>query len=259
VYRGVTVVNHLDLRVERGEVYGFLGPNGAGKTTTIRMILGLARATEGTVDVFGVNALTQRTRALRRVGAVVEAPIFYENFTARQNLKYLSSLSGEISQSKMEEVLKLVDLADVGEKRVGAFSFGMKQRLGIAQALLPANELIFLDEPTNGLDPHGIKEMRDLLHRLSKEQGVTVFLSSHLLTEVERVCDRVGIIDHGKKILEDRTDTLLKTDSRTHLVIRTEEVERAQAALAEAGVAVEAVQKQRRSLEDLFVKLTTRS
>lgn len=255
VYRGVAVVDKVDLRVERGEVYGFLGPNGAGKTTTIRMILGLVRPNAGTIEVFGEDAMRHRSRALRTVGAVVEAPRFYENLTARQNLWYLASLSGKISRQRLDEMLGLVDLLSVADKKVGTFSFGMKQRLGIAQALLPDNKLIFLDEPTNGLDPFGIKDTRDLIQRLSKQHGVTVFLSSHLLTEVEKVCDRVGIIDHGKKLLEDKTESLVKTNSHANLVVKAETGERAKAVLEEAGIEAE-LQPQRRALEELFVELT---
>ncbi len=211
-YKGRAVVNQLELTVHAGEIYGFLGPNGAGKTTTMRMILGLVLPDEGEIEVAGQDAISHRLKALRQVGAVVEAPAFYLDLSARRNLMYLGGLSGACRRQRVEEVLELVDLHEVADEAVGTFSFGMKQRLGIAQALIPDSKLILLDEPTNGLDPHGIKDTRELMRRLCRDLGVTIFLSSHLLSEVEQVCDRVGIINQGQKILEDRVEALLKLE-----------------------------------------------
>ncbi len=211
-YKGRAVVNQLDLTVHADEIYGFLGPNGAGKTTTMRLILGLVLPDEGVIEVAGVDAILHRQRALRQVGAVVEAPSFYPDLSARHNLMHLGALSGDCRRPRVEEVLELVGLQHVADDRVGTFSFGMKQRLGLAQALIPDSKLVLLDEPTNGLDPHGIKDTRELMRRLCRDLGVTIFLSSHLLSEVEQVCDRVGIIDQGQKILEDRVAALLKLE-----------------------------------------------
>ena len=216
-YKDRAVVNQLDLTVNEGEIYGFLGPNGAGKTTTMRMILGLVLPEEGEIEVFGVDAVGHRQKALRNVGAVVEAPSFYLHLSARKNLRHLGRLSGACSEKRIEEVLDLVGLKHVADDPVGTFSFGMKQRLGIAQALIPDSKLVLLDEPTNGLDPHGIKDTRELMRRLCRDLKVTIFLSSHLLSEVEQVCDRVGIINLGQKILEDRVETLLKLESVIHV------------------------------------------
>jgi ABC-2 type transport system ATP-binding protein len=238
-YKGRAVVNQLDLTVREGEIYGFLGPNGAGKTTTMRMILGLVLPDEGEIEVLGLDAVAHRQRALRNVGAVVEAPSFYLHLTARRNLRHLARLSGECSEQRIAEVLELVGLKHVADDAVGTFSFGMKQRLGIAQALIPKSKLILLDEPTNGLDPHGIKDTRELMRRLCRELGVTIFLSSHLLSEVEQVCDRVGIINNGTKILEDEVASLMKLESV--LYVDVSEPARAAEALMQRGWECESI------------------
>jgi ABC-type multidrug transport system ATPase subunit len=208
-----TVVDHLTIRVERRDIYGFLGPNGAGKSTTLRMLLGLVRPTSGTIK-FPVRAATwEYLRARSRVGAIIETPAFYENFSARRNLQLLASLSGGVQKKRVEEVLDIVDLRDRARDPVRVYSYGMRQRLGIAQALLPTPELIILDEPTNGLDPQGIHQTRELIRRLRDEFRLTILLSSHLLTEIEQLCNRVGIINEGRLLYEGGPEALVAPTS----------------------------------------------
>ncbi|HEY0366077.1 MAG TPA: ABC transporter ATP-binding protein, partial [Pyrinomonadaceae bacterium] len=212
-FTGRTAVDRLTMRVERGDIYGFLGPNGAGKSTTLRMLLGLIRPTSGVIK-FPVRASTwEYLRARSHVGAIIETPAFYENFSGRRNLQLLASLSGGVPKKRVEEVLEIVDLRERARDPVKVYSYGMRQRLGIAQALLPTPELIILDEPTNGLDPQGIQQTRDLIRRLRDEFKLTVLLSSHLLTEIEQLCNRVGIIHEGRLLYEDGPETLIAPTS----------------------------------------------
>lgn len=204
-----TAVDRLTIRVERGDIYGFLGPNGAGKSTTLRMLLGLVRPTSGTIK-FPIQASSwDYLRARSLVGAIIESPAFYENFSGRRNLQLLASLSGGVDKKRVEQVLEIVGLHDRARDPVKVYSYGMRQRLGIAQALLPTPELIILDEPTNGLDPQGIHETRELIRRLRDDFNLTVMLSSHLLTEIEQLCNRVGIIHEGKLLYEGGPEALV--------------------------------------------------
>jgi len=189
-----TVVDHVGLQVRRGEVYGFLGPNGAGKTTTLRLLLGLVRASSGTARVLG--AAPGAPAALARIGMLVEAPAFYPYLSGRDNLRAFARYAS-VPAAKVDEVLETVDLADRANDRASRYSLGMKQRLGVAAALRKDPELLILDEPTNGLDPAGMAEMRTMLRRLGSSRR-TVLLSSHLLGEVQQICDRVGVINQGK-------------------------------------------------------------
>jgi len=208
-----TAVDRLTIRVERGDIYGFLGPNGAGKSTTLRMLLGLVRPTSGLVK-FPVRASSwEYLRARSRVGAIIETPAFYENFSGRRNLQLLASLSGGVQMKRVEQVLEIVDLRDRARDPVKVYSYGMRQRLGIAQALLPTPELIILDEPTNGLDPQGIQQTRELIRRLRDEFRLTILLSSHLLTEIEQLCNRVGIIHEGRLLYEGGPEALITPTS----------------------------------------------
>ncbi len=188
-----TAVDHLSLRIERNSVYGLLGPNGSGKSTTLKMITGMLRPSEGTIWFDG-HAWNRRD--LNRIGALIEMPPLYENLTARENLRVRTTMLG-LPQDRIEEALSTVDLADTGKKRAGQFSLGMKQRLGIALALLNHPRLLILDEPTNGLDPLGIQELRELI-RSFPGRGITVILSSHILSEVEQMADHIGIIAGGR-------------------------------------------------------------
>ncbi len=213
-FRGCTAVDGLTMRVERGDIYGFLGPNGAGKSTTLRMLLGLVKPTSGAIRFSASESNREYLRPRARIGAIVETPAFYENFSGRRNLQLLASLSGGAQLKRVEEVLEMVDLRDRARDPVRVYSYGMRQRLGIAQALLPTPELIILDEPTNGLDPQGIQETRQLIRRLRDEIRLTVLLSSHLLTEVEQLCNRVGIIHEGRLLYEGGPETLVAPTSR---------------------------------------------
>jgi ABC-type multidrug transport system ATPase subunit len=232
-----TAVDRLTMRVEWGDIYGFLGPNGAGKSTTLRMLLSLIRPTSGTIK-FPVRASSwEYLRARSRIGAIIETPAFYENFSARRNLQLLASLSGGVKSQRVEEVLDIVDLRDRARDPVRIYSYGMRQRLGIAQALLPTPELIILDEPTNGLDPQGIQETRKLIRRLRDELKLTVLLSSHLLTEIEQLCNRVGVIHEGRLLYEGTPEALLTPTRR--FKVRVDKMSAASELLArELGVTV---------------------
>jgi len=210
IFNNKAVVDHLDFSVESGDVYGFLGENGAGKSTTLRMALGLIRPTAGEVRIGGEVLTPGRKRLLRRVGAVVERPDLYGYLTGWDNLRFFADLSGKkVSREHLRELLDLVSLTGHEGKKVKAYSQGMKQRLGIAIALAHDPELLILDEPTNGLDPQGIAEMRGLIQHLCHERGKTVVVSSHLLSEVEQIATRMIIIHRGKKMVEGKTEDLL--------------------------------------------------
>ncbi|PWU20339.1 MAG: ABC transporter ATP-binding protein [Candidatus Rokuibacteriota bacterium] len=280
-YGAIVAVDHVELTVEAGDVYGYLGPNGAGKTTSLRMMLGLIRPSAGTVRVFGRDPLVS-VHALEGVAGFVEEPRFYPYLAGRKNLELLAALDGGHAASRIDEVLEVVELRDRAGDRVGGYSHGMKQRLGIAAALLRQPRLLLLDEPTTGLDPVGMRDMRMLIRRLAGD-GITVLLSSHQLTEVEEVCNRVAIIRAGAIVFEGGLEDLRRT-AATRYRLRTTDPERALAicsaqrgirelrpddggltftadeeavpdvsvALVEGGVGITALIPQRPSLEDLF-------
>jgi ABC-2 type transport system ATP-binding protein len=277
----IVAVAELSMRVRRGEVYGFLGPNGAGKTTTLRMLLGLIRPTSGSALVLG--APPGSPESLARVGALIESPTFYPFLSGRDNLRVLAHYSGT-PEARIDPVLEEVDLAARARDRFGTYSLGMKQRLGIAAALLKDPELLILDEPTNGMDPAGMAEMRSFIRGLGRGKR-TVLLSSHLMTEVEQICDRVGVISRGAFVGEGTVDELR---GREGLWVRAEPLEQAERliatlrgveqvarvdgglrisadpaaapminrALVEAGVAVGELRPERASLEKVFLELT---
>jgi ABC-type multidrug transport system ATPase subunit len=207
--------NDINLEVRRGDVFGFLGPNGAGKSTTIRMILSLITPSTGAIELFGHSLLKKRELALANVAGIVEKPDFYLYLSAYRNMQIAGSLTlgSNPDKKRILEELKLVGLADRAFDRVKTFSHGMKQRLGIAQALLCSPDLILLDEPTNGLDPQGMKEVRELIRALSRDRGITVFLSSHLLNEVEQVATRMAIINNGTMLVQGSVEELLKAQA----------------------------------------------
>ncbi|HET9015100.1 MAG TPA: ABC transporter ATP-binding protein [Thermomicrobiaceae bacterium] len=217
-YGDIQAVRDVSFTVRAGEVYGFLGPNGSGKSTTIAMLLGLVAPTAGTIELFG-RGPAGRAEALARVGAIIEAPSFYPYLSGFDNLSVLGALRGGITTARIREVLALVDLAGAADRRFGQYSLGMKQRLGIAWTLIHDPDLIILDEPTNGLDPAGMVEVRALIRRLA-DGGTTVFLSSHLLNEVEQVCDRVAILKHGAVLAEGRVVDLI--DRRPRAVVQVD-------------------------------------
>ena len=216
-FNGNVVVDHLDLTVNQGEVFGFLGPNGAGKTTTLRMVLGLIYATSGEIEVLGRRMPQERREAMRNVGGFVETPAFYHNMSARRNLRLLSRLNGMHDERRIEEVLDTVGLLQRADSKVGDYSQGMKQRLGIASALLHRPSLIILDEPTSGLDPQGMKGVRELIAGLA-DGGTTIVLSSHLLHEVEQVCDRAVIINKGRVVVQGPVTELRPESSKVKLL-----------------------------------------
>ncbi|HQI41923.1 MAG: bacitracin ABC transporter ATP-binding protein [Ignavibacteriales bacterium UTCHB2] len=287
-FKKLRAVNNLNLSVYKGDVFGFLGPNGAGKSTTIRMLLSLVRQTSGTINLFGKPLDSDRKNILSRIGAIVEKPDFYGYLTAYKNLEILGKLSGkEITQKQIMQILELVGLDNRFDSKVKTFSHGMKQRLGLAQSLLHDPELIILDEPTTGLDPQGMKEIRDLILHLSKEKEKTIFLSSHILHEVELVANRMIIINKGTTKVEGNVKDLLdakklkvtfeiddeqkvkdlilnsgwkdKFEMNTKTVfvfsLEGEEVPQLNKYLVENNISVSAVIP-KRSLEDYFLKIT---
>lgn len=282
-YGDTLAVDGVDLTVLPGEVYGFLGPNGAGKTTTLRILTGLIRPTSGSVRVLG--GTPGQARVLARIGSMIESPAFYPYLSGLDNLRLLAEYA-EVPRTRIHEVLALVDLADRARDRFSTYSLGMKQRLGVAAALLKDPELVILDEPTNGLDPAGMRDMRRLIRELGAD-GRTVLLSSHLLGEVSQICDRIGIISEGRMVAEHTVEEL-RTEQE--LVIRAAPRESARSVLTsllgatavhlyddtlrvkvapdraaevnrllvEAGIAVSELHSTERALEDVFFELTTR-
>jgi ABC-type multidrug transport system ATPase subunit len=212
-------VDHLDLQVRRGEIFGFLGPNGAGKTTTIRMALGLITPTSGRVEILGNEVTSHRAQVLPRVGALIEAPALYDYMSGRDNLRAVALVLGGVPAARIDDVLEIVGLQNRQKDRVKTYSLGMKQRLGVAMALLQDPDLLVLDEPANGLDPAGIVEMRDLMRQLSAA-GKTIFISSHVLAEVRQICTRVAIMNLGKLITESTVEELVS--GRGEFAVRLE-------------------------------------
>ena len=209
-YGTQVVVNKLNMNVKKGEIYALLGRNGAGKTTTLRMIMGLLKPTSGEVRIFGEKLNTNNSKVFQRIGALIEAPSFYENLTAQENLELIASLRGIHNENAINNSLILVGLESENKKKVEKFSLGMKQRLGIALALMHEPELIILDEPTNGLDPIGIQQIRVLIRDLCNQKNTTFLISSHILSEVEQLADRIGIIEKGNLLEETYMDDIGK-------------------------------------------------
>lgn len=286
-YGSVLRVSDLSLRVPEGCIYGFLGPNGAGKSTTLKMILGLVRPTGGDISVFGLPMSSRRRlRILKQVGSLIESPSYYGHLTGEENLRIVQTMRGVPAQH-IQEVLEIVRLADQKNKHVAHYSLGMKQRLGLAAALLGYPKLLILDEPTNGLDPAGIQEMRELIKALPARFGMTVLVSSHLLSEIDQMADQVGIIREGELVFQDSL-AALHSRSKHHLALRTNDNARAQALLQERhlhasdegdgyltlpllsddttmalvqlmnaqGVGVLRLEERQKSLEDIFLELT---
>ncbi len=297
VTRGLTkrfgervAVNDVHLEVPAGAAFGFLGPNGAGKTTMIRMLLGLTSISAGSASLLGHPIPRQRATALARVGAIVEEPSFHKHLSGRENLEIVAAVRGPEACSRIAPALERVGLAERADEKVGRYSLGMRQRLGGARCLLADPKLLILDEPTNGLDPHGIQEFRAMVRALVQDEGRTVFLSSHLLDEVERVCDHVAIVDHGRVIVQGSIEELtgragqqvivgvdalglaimtlgglpavrevLHEDGalRVRLDGRPDGVSELNAALVRAGVAVSRLEPTRHSLEERFLEITS--
>jgi ABC-type multidrug transport system ATPase subunit len=223
-YGDFTAVDGLKIKVPAGKVYGFLGRNGSGKTTTIRMIMGLIKPNEGNVKIFGNEMSRNRSKYLADIGAIIETPGFYENLSAYENLEITAKMF-KTGKNMITETLEIVGLSNIENKPVGKFSLGMKQRLGIANALIHSPRILILDEPTNGLDPAGIIEMRKLIRDLSRYMGITVLVSSHLLSEVQQIADYIGIIDQGQLIQEGKIE-IVNADEQSFLALETDELQK---------------------------------
>jgi ABC-2 type transport system ATP-binding protein len=281
-YRHVRAVDDLNLDVRAGDIYGFLGANGSGKTTTVRMLLGLVLATSGDIEVLGLPMPAAAQRVLPSVGALIEGPAAYGHLSGYQNLSLLdaSGPGGDrrTRRRRINAALEQVGLGAVSRRPVRAYSLGMRQRLGLAGALLRTPQLLILDEPTNGLDPQGIREIRELLVELHR-QGSTIFLSSHLLTEIEQLCTRVGVLAHGRLVLQDQLSALTSATGRTvvrtpdmaaaharlngrsevtgdRLVVRGGDAAALNAELVAAGIRVTELGPERRTLEDVVLAVT---
>lgn len=228
-YKTTYAVKDLNLQVKKGEIYGFLGPNGSGKTTSIKMLLGLIKATAGSVTLFGKQLESDRNHILKKVGALVESPSYYGHLTGYENLKIIQRMLN-VSEKRIEEVLNIVRLTKAKNKLVKQYSLGMKQRLGIAIALLGKPELLILDEPTNGLDPAGIHEIRDLIKSLPETDGITILISSHLLSEIDQMATQVGIISEGNLIFQDSIE-VLRNKSDSHIRVRVNDANKAKSIL----------------------------
>ncbi|APB72881.1 ABC transporter ATP-binding protein [Paenibacillus polymyxa] len=284
IYKGRAAVNQLDLKIARGDIYGFLGPNGAGKTTTIRMLLGLIRPTRGTIRIFGKDIRRHKLDILRKVGSLVEYPSYYGHLNAIENLEAIRRILN-VPKQNIAEVLEVVRLTKHAKRPVKGYSLGMKQRLGIAAALLGNPEVLILDEPTNGLDPEGIQEMRTLIQAMPKQRGITVLVSSHLLSEVEHMANTVGIIREGELVFQNTIHNL-RQESAGGIRVVVSEPEAAQLIAREQGYhsvkdgsaldfenmndaavallvrrlventhAVYRVEERRKSLEDMFMQV----
>jgi ABC-2 type transport system ATP-binding protein len=278
------IIKGLDFDLKRGEVFGFLGPNGAGKTTTIRMLVGLIRPSSGSIEICGYDVEKDFTKAMTQMGCIVENPELYSYLTGWENLQHFAGMIPGVEKTHMEDVVKLVRLQERIHDPVKTYSLGMRQRLGIAQALLGKPKVLILDEPTNGLDPMGIREMRNFIRYLAEEEGLTVLVSSHLLSEIQLMCDRVAIISKGTIIKVDAVDTLLAMQERA--IWRVEPKEQAKEILSELttvadgqedtlvtpysetetyswnriliekGIQVKEMNRKLPALEDLFLELT---
>lgn len=281
-----TLIEDLSFSIQPGEVFGFLGPNGAGKTTTIRMIVGLMKPTQGTVIINGYDLLKDFEKAIEHVGTIVENPELYTYLSGYQNLVHFNRMTGPVDQARINDLVKLVGLESRIHHKVKTYSLGMKQRLGVAQALLHHPSLLILDEPTNGLDPAGIREFRTLLRRLAHDEGVSVLVSSHLLSEIELMCDRVAIIQKGKLIGIENVKNLVsdilllnvrftvdpienlsalslpaepqfeKEGNRFTVMIEREQIPAWVNQLSQAGINIYGVEPLNRTLEDRFLELT---
>lgn len=226
VFKQVEVVKAVNINVKKGEIYGLLGPNGAGKTTIMKMITNLVKPTVGEIEIFDEILQKDSYEALKRIGAIIEYPVFYEKLTARENLELHCEYMGYPNTEEIDKVLALLKLKGTNNKAVREFSLGMKQRLGIARAIVTKPEILLLDEPINGLDPEGIREIRELLKRLSKEHGITIIISSHILAEIEQMADTIGVISEGK-LIEEVSMKQVREMNTEYIEVETKECKKA--------------------------------
>jgi ABC-2 type transport system ATP-binding protein len=282
-FAGKPALHGVSVEVRQGEIFGLLGHNGAGKSTALGILLGQVYPDEGEAFVGGISVQRHRAKALSRVGAIFESPRFYDYLSGWRNLELFTCYSAIVPRAEMEEVVSFVGLTQRIKDNVGTYSQGMRQRLGLAQALLPAPDVVLLDEPTNGLDPEGIAEMRLLIQRLHRERGITVLFCSHLLSEVEQLCDRVAILNQGRMLFMGRWQDLAPKGARYHLHVEPWETAKQHlngaiviepglieldpggdvadvvARLVSAGVRVRAVEPVRQTLEQLYLELVLKS
>lgn len=235
-YKGNVVVNDVNIHVPKGAIYGFVGPNGAGKSTVMKMILNLIQPEAGEVQLFGEKVTEQSYEVFKRVGSIIENPYFYEKMTARQNLELHCDYMGFPNKERIDEVLQMVDLQNVEGKQIRHYSLGMKQRLAIARAILAKPEFLILDEPINALDPEGIREMRNLFQRLNQEDETTIFISSHILSEVDLIADTIGIIQHGNLLAELPIEEIHKHQTE-YISLQVDDVAHAATLLEQMGIA----------------------
>lgn len=282
------IVSEVDMHISKAQIYGFLGPNGAGKTTTMKMLTNLWKPTSGEIILFGQKLMPDSYAVLKRMGSIIEFPTFYENLSAKENMKLHCEYMGYYSPNCVEQALDMLRLSDASDKKIKEFSLGMRQRLGIARAVLTKPELLILDEPTNGLDPAGMKQIRDLLSMLCQEYGITILISSHLLTEIESIAHTIGVIHHGKMLKEismkEISDMGLEyieittpnvkqaaytiaeklnlhnfkiiEDNRIRIYDYKISSQKLSGVLAENQIAIQALNVKSESLEDYFIKLT---
>lgn len=222
---GKELVSDVNIHLKKGEIYAFLGPNGAGKTTVIKMLTNLWKPTEGNIELFGENLTEDSYEVLKRVGSIIEFPVFYEHMSGRENLRLHCEYMGYYEPGCVEKALEMLGLSQGADKPVKKYSLGMKQRLGIARAVLSRPELLILDEPTNGLDPAGMKQIRELFQMLCREYGITLMISTHILSEIESIADRVGVISHGKLIEEISMDEI-KERNMAYIELSVEDVKK---------------------------------
>lgn len=231
-FNGVIAVDHVNLHIKRGEIYGLLGPNGSGKTTLMKLLMNLLKPEKGSMEIFGEPLKTSSYSFFRRIGSIIESPVFYDKLSALENLQLHCRYMGYHNEDDIQEALDMVTLTGIKEKKVREFSLGMKQRLAIARAILTKPEFLILDEPINGLDPIGIIEIRDLLKRMNREYGITILMSSHILSEIEHIADTVGILDQGKLLQETLMDDL-KNNYGEYVELKTSQIQKAAYLLTE--------------------------
>ncbi|MFD1179632.1 ABC transporter ATP-binding protein [Paenibacillus puldeungensis] len=285
---GKEIVSHVDIHVNKGDIYGFLGPNGAGKTTIMKMITNLWKPTSGEIELFGEKLTSTSYEVLKRMGSIIEYPVFYERLSGRENLELHGEYMGYYSPNSVQKAMDMLELSYTDHKPVRSYSLGMKQRLGIARAILTKPEFLVLDEPTNGLDPAGIKQMRDLLKVLCHEYGITIMISSHLLSEIQNLATKIGVIHHGKMVKEIAIQEILDMnlayvelttsniqhasfvladklnihnfkvvdDNKLRIYEKQSSVEELTKGLAMNDVPIESINGQVESLEDYFLKIT---